>query len=79
MKIDELRSQFERIKINSFLLLVFDPIITSFCCCFKKINAFGSFGRLRVLNRAMDNFGNELEVTKMLNKLRDSYDIIKTL
>ena len=78
-KINELRSQFERIKINNFLLLIFDPIITSFCCCCKKSNLCGSFERLRLLTRASDKFGEELEVTNILNKLRNSYDIIKTL
>ena len=32
-----------------------------------------------MLGRATDKFGEELEVTNILNKLRNSYDIIKTL
>ena len=34
---------------------------------------------MRLLTRASDKFGEELEVTNILNKLRNSYDIIKAL
>ena len=43
----------------------------------KKNKCFGTFDRLKLLDRSSEMFGKDLEVTNLLKKIRDSYDIAK--
>ena len=52
-----------------------DPVITSCCCCLKK--TCGSHQRNKILEKAEEKINDELEITSLLHKLRNSYDSIK--
>ena len=70
-----LKSKFARFKFTS-LQLVFDPLITAFCCCCTHLDAFK---RRKYLEKVSERFDSELDLLQILGKIRDSYDLIKHL
>ena len=57
-----------------------DPIFRSFCCGKSPFDLFTQCRRQNIiLNRASDRFADELDIAKLLFKLRDSYDFTKNM
>lgn len=57
-----------------------DPILQLICLplyCFFKNAAF--YQRPKLLERCGDKFANELEITSLLNKLRDTHGMLSGL
>ena len=51
-------------------------IVFPFACCCKKC---GIFTRPKILEKCEQKFNSELEITALLGKIRDSYDMLKNL
>lgn len=71
--------QFEPIKTNTFVLLI-DPILDSLFYGYSPLHCCKRFkNQAKTLEIVKGKLEEELDVIKMLNKIRDSYDIIKNL
>lgn len=71
----QVRKMFDKINISTFQLVV-DPIFTMFCCC-SSCNLCGCSRQRRTLEQVDEKFSQEMEVTMLLKKVRDSYDLLK--
>mmetsp|Transcript_14830 Transcript_14830/g.22996 ORF Transcript_14830/g.22996 Transcript_14830/m.22996 type:complete len:457 (-) Transcript_14830:84-1454(-) len=71
--------KFEEIKFSTFDLLM-DPLLGYvFCFCKPCMKSAGFFQRPEVLTKCEDKFTEELEITTLLSKIRDSYDMLRHL
>ena len=75
--IQQIHDQFETIKFSSFYL-VFDPFLEIICCpvniCFSDMFCFK---RSRILQKASDKFNEEMQVSNILNKIRNTHQMLK--
>jgi len=76
---DSLSENFEEIKISVHHILI-DPIVSlifsPFKFCFKHM---GCFQRPKILKKCHDKFTKELEITSLINKLRDTNGMLSGL
>ena len=74
-----LDTEFVPIELNTLLVLT-DPIFRSFCCGKSLFDCFKSTRRQnQLLAMAETRFSDELDIEKLLLKLRNSYDVTKNM
>jgi hypothetical protein len=77
--IKKIQAQFESISFNT-MQLIFDPLIGKLClplkCCLKKQ---GFYKRPKILEKCSDTYVNELEITNLLSKIRDTHAMVSNL
>lgn len=57
--------------------MLIDPIISIILFPWRKTNCLKSFARQHVLEEANLRFKQEMDLTKILRKIRDSHDMLK--
>ena len=77
--IKKIQAQFESINLN-VMQLILDPLLGAFFfplkCCLKN---FGCYRRPKILAKCEDTYANELEITNLLQKIRDTHAMVANL
>jgi hypothetical protein len=73
---DKLAGQFSRIK-TSTTILILDPLFMKCCCCFNFFCCKAVKRQRRQLAEVEGKFVAELDAKKILNKVGDSYEVVK--
>jgi hypothetical protein len=68
---------YEDIKITTFQVLI-DPIL-SFFIPLTSCKSFSCRKRQRILEKSQEKFNDELDIITLLNKIRDSYDVVQNI
>lgn len=74
-----LSKMFQKIKFSPALVIsdsIFGSLLAPFECCCKNS---GCFTRPKILEKCEEKFTDEMEVTALLKKIRDSHDMLKNL
>ena len=72
-----MRKVYEDIRISTFETLI-DPVL-SFFSPFSICRSCSYRQRQRALEKSDEKFGDELDIISLLNKVRDSFDVIQHL
>ena len=79
LSIMRVQAHFESINFNS-IQVIFDPLISKlflpFKCCLRRRFCYK---REKVLNRCQEAYENELEITNLLRKVRDTHAMVANL
>lgn len=75
--LDQVKSMFTKLSFSKVEVML-EPIIKTCCPC-KNIKSESWQSRSDILKKCTDKYENELEITKILTKIRDTYSMLRFL